>query len=95
MDAKKEAELVKEMIKNMAKMVEVESVWYIVSMSWITKWQNYVGFDKQDGDDEPLGPHPGKMDNQDIIEPNFIGTNNQIVSTVLQELNKKFDFQNV
>ena len=76
MDAKKEAELVKEMIKNMAKTVEVDSVWYIVSMSWITRWQNSVGFDKEEGDDEPLGKAPGKMDNQDIVEPNFTGANN-------------------
>lgn len=35
MPAEAEAELVKEMLKDMAKRIEVGSVWYIVSMKWI------------------------------------------------------------
>ena len=38
MDGEKEAELVKGLIKDMAKRVEVGSAWYIVSMAWISKW---------------------------------------------------------
>jgi hypothetical protein len=29
----------------MAKTVEEETVWYIVSMAWINQWQLFVGFD--------------------------------------------------
>lgn len=59
MDGDKEAELVKGLIKDMAKRVEVGSVWYIVSMAWIAKWQKFVGFEEN----QEKGPHPGKMDN--------------------------------
>ena len=34
------------------------------------------------------------MDNQDIIEPNFIGSNGQITSTILTDFDKKFMFTN-
>ena len=67
-----EADEVKQMLANMAKTVAVGSEWYIVSMSWIQKWQSYVGF--KSGDDEESkdatenGPHPGKIDNSDILE---------------------------
>jgi hypothetical protein len=40
-----ESDKVKFMIQNMAKTVEVGSEWYIVSMTWINKWQKFVGFD--------------------------------------------------
>jgi len=55
MDGEKEAELIKGLIKDMAKRVEVGSVWYIVSMAWISKWQKFVGFEEN----VPKGPHPG------------------------------------
>lgn len=38
MDAKSEAQQIKDLIKDMAKTPEVGSVWYIVSMNWIAKW---------------------------------------------------------
>ena len=44
MGGKSEAEYVGDMIKTMAKRVEVGSKWYVVSMDWISKWQKYVGF---------------------------------------------------
>lgn len=91
MDGDKEAELVKGLIKDMAKRVEVGSVWYIVSMAWIAKWQKFVGFEEN----QEKGPHPGKMDNQDIIEPFCIGSSNQIVSTVLEEMSNNYSFMNV
>ena len=54
----------------MAKTPEIGSVWYIVSMAWIAKWQAFVGFD-DNGENEDIQDlnraHPGKMDNQDII----------------------------
>ena len=71
MDGEREAELIKGLIKDMAKRVEVGSVWYIVSMAWISKWQKFVGFEEN----VPKGAHPGKMDNQDIIQPFAIGSN--------------------
>ena len=40
-----EADKVKLMIKNMPKKVELGSEWYIVSMTWIDKWQKWVGFE--------------------------------------------------
>lgn len=43
-----EAEHVKELITNMAKVVEVGSEWYIVSMKWIEKWQKHVNFDQEE-----------------------------------------------
>lgn len=66
------------MIKDMAKTPEVGSVWYIVSMAWIAKWQAFVGFDNTEEDEDIQDlkrAHPGKMDNQDIIQPFFIGSN--------------------
>ena len=66
MDAKSEAEEVRDMIKEMAKVPELGSTWYIVSMNWIARWQSFVGFDKDDKEDdiEDLKKaHPGKMDN--------------------------------
>ena len=38
------------MICEMAKTVEVGSVWYVVSMDWIGKWQKYVGFESGNGE---------------------------------------------
>lgn len=38
MGGKSEAEYVGDMIKTMAKRVEVGSKWYVVSMDWISKW---------------------------------------------------------
>ena len=35
------------------------------------------------------------MDNQDIIEPNFVATNGQIISTALPDMDAKFTFGNV
>ena len=62
-----EAHKVKELLRNMKKTVEEGEEWYIVSMAWINKWQKYVGFDNEDGEDDPRGDHPGQMDNSDII----------------------------
>lgn len=35
------------------------------------------------------------MDNQDIVEPFAIGSNNQIVSTILEEMSQTYQFMNV
>lgn len=56
------------MIEKMAKKVAVGSEWFLVSMTWIEKWQKHVNFD----DEEDTGqdrPHPGKIDNSDIVLP--------------------------
>jgi hypothetical protein len=82
----------------MAKTVDVGSVWYIVSMSWIAKWQDFVGFDKTDGEDDVedlKGAHPGKIDNSDIIEPFYLSQFNQPISTVLEERSPKYSHMNV
>ena len=63
------------MIKLMPKVVEEGSEWYLVSMSWINKWQKFVGFEDEDAESEATrdtskdgaAPHPGKIDNKDII----------------------------
>lgn len=41
-----EADEAKQLIANMAKSVEVGSEWYIVSMKWILRWQEFVGFNQ-------------------------------------------------
>lgn len=60
----------------MSKRVEIGEQWFIVSMKWIKKWQDHVGFEAEstNADDEnesaaapQLGPNPGKIDNRDII----------------------------
>jgi hypothetical protein len=58
-----EADHVKQLIKDMPKTIEVGSVWYIVSMSWIHKWQQFTGFDGPSNNQ-----NPGKIDSSDIIE---------------------------
>lgn len=52
----------------MPKSVKVGSIWFVISMSWIQKWQSYVGFDEL-SKGETQKEHPGKIDNCDIIEP--------------------------
>ena len=61
---------------DMPKRVEVGQEWFVVSMKWIKKWQQFVGFESTTagGDDEEggaaapeYGPKPGKIDNSDII----------------------------
>ena len=58
-----EADKLKTMISDMAKVVKNDSIWYIISMNWINKWQQFIGFD---GEPDSKS-HPGKMDNSDII----------------------------
>ena len=53
----------------MAKNIKLSSEWYIVSIKWINKWQNYVRFDQDDQSESDIKiQHPGKIDNSDIIE---------------------------
>lgn len=74
----------------MAKRVEVGSEWFIVSQSWINKWQKFVGFD--DGVSNDI--NPGKMDNSDIIEPFCKDNNGQVQSCFLAEMSIKYLWQN-
>ena len=48
--------------------VEAGQEWFVVSMKWILKWQQHVGFESVQTDRSQMkGPDPGKMDNRDII----------------------------
>ena len=73
---------------NMAKSVEVDSVWYIVSMNWINKWQCYTGFN----DDSQPAPEckPGEIDNSDIIHEFYRDGKNNISSCQLMEISDKY-----
>ena len=66
-----EARNIKQMIADMPKAVSIGSVWYIISMKWITKWQTHVGFNQMLEETKEaaldFGPHPDKIDNQDIL----------------------------
>ena len=53
----------------MATKVTVGSEWFLVSMSWIEKWQKHVNFDEEEESAQKERPHPGKIDNSDIILP--------------------------
>ena len=56
------------MIGKMANKVAVGSEWFLVSMTWIEKWQKHVNFDGEE-DSNQERPHPGKIDNSDIMVP--------------------------
>ena len=44
-DQKGEAQEFRERLQGMSGRVEVGSVWYLISSSWIQAWQTYVNFD--------------------------------------------------
>jgi hypothetical protein len=62
------------MINRMDKKVKPGSKWYILSMKWVNKWQNYIYFDHLSNSSEPLKidkserKNPGILDNSDILE---------------------------
>ena len=87
-----EAQQIKSMIQNMSKSVEKDSVWYIVSMNWIQKWQTHVGF--EEGSRAQPEHSPGKIDNSDIIEEHYRDEKNQILSVQLAEQSEKIKHQN-
>ena len=78
------------MIQNMAKSVEENSEWYIISMDWINKWQKHVGFDDTEAN---KGPKPGKIDNSDIIV-DYYHNDKGSYSTSLLEQSKSIQYQN-
>lgn len=93
-DKVSEADKIREMIMNMPKTVEVGSVWYIISMQWIYKWQAYVGFDDQNKD--MVGKnHPGKIDNSDIIQAYALSGDNQLISTILEDKSQNHAHANI
>jgi len=47
-------------------------------MKWIDKWQNYVGFQGKEKSEE----HPGKIDNNDIVEEVSRSGNGTVVESV-------------
>ena len=51
----------------MSKRVEIGEEWFIVSMKWIKKWQEHVGFESESQDESARGPNPGKIDSTDIV----------------------------
>jgi hypothetical protein len=51
-DQFQEAKIVYEMLNSMDKQVRPGSKWYIISNSWIEKWQKYVYFDYLSQDNE-------------------------------------------
>ena len=55
----------RELLAAMPKRVEIDSEWFIVSMTWIKKWEVFVGF--EEGSEPQLDKKPGKIDNSDII----------------------------
>lgn len=62
------------MIDKMDRLVEKDSIWYIIAMNWVEKWQNYTYFDHL-SEDRPKKltlkerlQHPGKLNNSSIIE---------------------------
>jgi len=58
------------LIRKMDTFPTAGSVWYLVSMAWIKKWQAYVYMDKiEESDTVTQRDHPGKLDCSDIIEP--------------------------
>ena len=61
-------------------------------MSWITKWQDYVGFG--DRKERKLSSHPGRIDNSDIIEPYHKTKAKELLSTILEEFNPDLVHQN-
>ena len=57
--------------KSMARKIEKDSEWYLISTSWINKWQKHAYFDLFDEQnveevDENGREHPGKVDCEDI-----------------------------
>ena len=78
-----EADKVKKLIKEMPKSVKEGSEWYIVSMKWINKWQNYVGFNQEES---TKGDHPGQIDNSDIVLHHYAKLE---TSTYLKEIGNK------
>lgn len=79
------------MILDMPKTVEVKSVWYVVSMKWISNWQKYVGFDTKSN-----GIKPAKIDNSDLIQEYYTHPQTQQkLSVYLFEQTEKLSFTNV
>ena len=70
------------MISKMARKVELGSTWYIVSMSWIEKWQKHVNFEGNNTEDHPS---PGKMNSEDIFVSRHRTLKNELVSSILYE----------
>jgi hypothetical protein len=48
------------------------TIWFIISTSWVLKWQRYVYFDCIDAEEEAVSEegreHPGEVDCSDIVE---------------------------
>ena len=88
-----EAKKVRAMIKDMPKLVREGQEWFVISMSWIKKWQAHCGFDSLDSEDQAeaqFGPPPGKIDNTDIIsyfesKPESIYSSSPLQDTVQTE----------
>lgn len=81
---KEEADCIRDLIKNMPKNIKPGSQWFIVSMTWINRWQAYVGFD--DGSQPQPAKHPGQMDNTDIIINYYKTKDDKILSVSLAEM---------
>ena len=78
----------------MPKTLTVGTSWYVVSMQWILKWQLFVGFE-DDLKDHVGEQHPGKIDNSDIIEPYAISSDNQPLSTILEDKSQNYAHANI
>lgn len=68
------------MIDRMDRLVKPGTVWYILSMDWVKKWQVYTYFDHLTEDKpqklslQERSQHPGKLDNSPIIQPHDSST---------------------
>jgi len=52
------------LIKDMPKSVKIGSIWYVVSLNWIEKWQKWVGYDDEK---DKSDVSPGQMDSSDLV----------------------------
>lgn len=59
-DKKKEVEFV---IKNLKKKTEIDDSYYILPITWIKKWKNYINFSKYSNEQEDI--HQDFMEDQD------------------------------
>lgn len=83
----KEANEVRDLLTAMSKQVQPGSIWYIISQTWITKWQTYVGFEQ--GSEPKPERHPGEIQNQPLVCNVTKDDNGHFMSTTVPEQGNK------
>jgi hypothetical protein len=71
--------------KNTKKKIEPDSYWFLISMTWIKKWEKYVFMDEIENPEKEIDPemlrkHPGPIDCSDIIEDDFYSLKDKTLS---------------